>query len=82
MRHRTMEFRVSVSRDGTALVEEFTGLLDATGKRIYENDIVYLAGYGNYHCEFPFIELYEHSAEGDIGDILGNVHCSPELLET
>lgn len=64
----------------TAL-EQFTGLLDKDGKEIYEGDIVYLAGYGNYVVEWPFIQLYESAWEKDVEGIIGNIHENPELLE-
>jgi len=59
---------------------EFTGLKDDCNVDIYEDDVVYLSGYGNYTVIFPFIELYEASYESDIGSIIGNIHENKELL--
>lgn len=58
-------------------VGQFTGLLDNNEKKIFQGDVVYLAGYGDYIAEFPFLDLYQASYENDIGSIKGNIHEVP-----
>lgn len=62
-------------------VGQYTGLKDSNGKMIFEGDIVYLSGVGSVEMEYPFIDLFNACAECDIGEICGNVHDNPELLE-
>ena len=55
-------------------VGQYTGMQDVKGKKIFEGDTIYLAGFGEYEAIFPFLELYEAYPESDIGMITGNIH--------
>lgn len=67
---------VNTRRNGGNCVHvmQFSGLQDSKGVDIYEGDIVYLAGYGQYEAEFPFTELYNAKAENDLGEIVGCIY--------
>lgn len=74
--------------------DQFTGITK-DGVDIYRNDVFYIAGHGNCRieidiyegvllvdvegCESPYIDSV---AENDIGELLGNIHQNPELLES
>lgn len=62
-------------------IMQSTGLCDSAGTELFDDDVVYLAGYGDYRCVYPYTELFEAAAENDVGLLKGNVHDNPELLE-
>ena len=61
---------------------QYTGLKDKNGVEIFEGDVVYLAGYGDYIVEWPFIQLFQSSWEKDVGQIKGNIYENPELISS
>ena len=48
----------------------YTGIKDNCGEKIFQDDVVYIAGIGNTIMEFPFIELHKALAENGIGNII------------
>lgn len=74
---------------------QFTGFQDSKGNDIYEDDIVYVAGFsrkakaiithehGSYFEDLDGCHrsMINAAAENDIGEIVGNIHQHPELLE-
>ena len=92
--YNTPNTEIEKSSDFTIM--QSTGLKDKnnTGVELFEGDIVYIAGVGN--CKVVICPLYGVSfsnngamdgnyidslVEGDIGELLGNIHSNPELLE-
>lgn len=63
-----------VSYLSNIIITQFSGLQDSKGVDIYEGDIVYIAGYGDYTVEFPFTELYDAMPENDVGEIKGTIY--------
>ena len=41
-------------------LQRSTGICDNVGNLLYEGDYVHLSGYGVYHIEYPYKELYEY----------------------
>ena len=76
-------------------VMQYTGLKDKNGQgtEMCQGDIVFASGHGNGVVEKnnwgewglkyqdDFIPIHDLVMEGDLGEIKGNIHENPELLE-
>jgi hypothetical protein len=88
--HITRRGNLMRCREGTHVVQFFTGVMDKNGKPIYEGDI-YRNPYGTIGIvEFDteqavfavkgFVMINKNGAMK--GEVIGNIHQNPELLET
>ena len=85
-----------IEKSSDFIIMQSTGLKDKnnTGVELFEDDVVRVAGSGN--CRVGICSLYgvifidkdgsenpyiDDLVEGDIGELLGNIHSNPELLE-
>ena len=94
LNHTDSEIFLSCRFNGVEFLQ-FTGFQDSKGNDIYEGDIVYVAGFSRkakaiitheHGSEFEDLDgchrsMINAAAENDIGEIVGNIHQNPELLE-
>lgn len=78
--------------DGEAVLEQFTGLPDKNGKKIWEGDII-SDGYIKREIKFknarfePFYEVLDQRDDFTIlgalyrFEVIGNIHENPEILK-
>lgn len=58
---------------------QYTGFKDIYGREIYEGDVVYICGLGNYLVRDIRAD-YDTLLENDLGEIIGNIYENPELI--
>ena len=73
----------------TAIIQQFTGLEDRSGKKIYEGDIIQVSGAGKYPVVWDryFFDLdnYDQYSMYDLKPqemtVIGNIFENPDLLK-